>query len=167
MKRVLQAVLLLMVFLAAGFAVRSWGVGTVRIAGTSMNETLQHGDVVLITKFDYTFGGMPERGDIVECRFPNRSDTYVKRVIGLPGDSIEYRDGTLTVNGRPVSEPYVSSETRDFSAIIDDDAYLVMGDNRNESYDSRAADMGPIDREAFLGKARWIIWPLNRFGPVD
>lgn len=167
MKRFLKALLILVLFFAAGLAVRIWGFGTVRIAGTSMNNTLINGDVVLVTRFDYAFGGTPERGDIVECEFPDRSDTYIKRVIGLPDESISFDGGALNVNGRPVSEPYVSSETEDFSIRMSNEEYLVLGDNRAQSYDSRAAEMGPIGEDAFLGKVRWILWPLNRFGPVD
>lgn len=167
MKRILKALLILVLFFALGLAVRQWGFGTVRIAGTSMNNTLINGDVVMVTRFDYAFGGAPERGDIVECEFPERSDTYIKRVIGLPDESISFDGGALSVNGRPVSEPYVSSETEDFSARMSNEEYLVLGDNRAQSYDSRAAEMGPIGEDAFLGKVRWILWPLSRFGPVD
>lgn len=167
MKRFLKALLILVLFLAAGLTVHTWGFGTVRIAGTSMNNTLINGDVVLVTRFDYAFGRTPERGDIVECEFPDRSDTYIKRVIGLPDENILFDGGALYVNGRPISEPYISSDTEDFSVRMSNEEYLVLGDNRAQSYDSRAVEMGPIGEDAFLGKVRWILWPLSRFGPVD
>lgn len=167
MKRALQALLILALFFAAGIVLREWGIGTVRIAGVSMNDTLVDGDIVLVTRFDYAFGRTPERGDIVECKFPNRGDTYIKRVIGLPGEKLSFQDGELIINGKPVSEPYVSSKTENFSIEISNDEYLLLGDNRAESYDSRAADMGLIREEAFLGRVRWILWPPSRFGAVD
>ena len=131
-----------------------------------MNDTLKSGDIVLVTRFDYLGNRSPKRMDVVECVFPNRADTYVKRVTGLPGERIAYMDSILSVNGQPVSEPYVIGETGDFYIDLAPDAYFLMGDNRAQSYDSRAADMGPIGEDAFLGRIRWIVWPVNRFGPV-
>lgn len=167
MRRVLRGILIIAVFVIVGLCVRTWGVSAVRIAGTSMTDTLMDGDIVLFTRFDYAFGGGPSRGDVVECTFPNRSDTYVKRVIGLPGDTIAFSEGALSVNGQAVSEPYVSTPTEDYQVLLGDGEYLVLGDNRQESYDSRAEDMGAIGRTDFLGRARLIIWPLSRFGWVD
>jgi len=159
---------LLVIALAAGLglAARQW-FGIVRISGTSMNDTLQDGDLVLFTRFDYRFGGLPGFGQVVECRSPGRADTYVKRVIGLPGQSVALRGGTLTIDGRAVSEPYVSSEAEDYEIRLGEDAYLLLGDNRAESYDSRMADMGTVDRTALLGRARLILWPPERFGAVE
>ena len=74
--------------------------------------------------------------------------------------------GALTVNGQAVDEDYVSSPTGDYSVALGEGEYLVLGDNRQESYDSRMADMGPVGAEAFEGRVRFIIWPLNRVGPV-
>ena len=74
--------------------------------------------------------------------------------------------GALTVNGQAVDEDYVSSPTGDYSVALGEGEYLVLGDNRQESYDSRMADMGPVGAEAFEGRVRFIIWPPNRVGPV-
>ena len=162
--RGLSMAMALILILAAGMCLRRWCVSAVRIAGTSMNDTLSDGDVVLVTRFDFLLGGKPQRGDIVECVFPDREDTYIKRVVGLPGERLVFSNGLLTVDGRPVSEPYVSSFTEDFSVELGMDEYFVLGDNRMESYDSRAADMGAIDAEAFLGRVRLVVWPLSHFG---
>lgn len=167
MKRILKAAALVALFIAVGLAVRSRGITLVRISGTSMNDTLKSGDIVLVTRFDYLGGRTPDRMDVVECVFPDRADTYVKRVIGLPGEHIAYSDSMLSVSGQPVSEPYVIGETGDFYIDLSEDSYFVMGDNRAHSYDSRAADMGPIGENAFLGRVRWIVWPVSRFGPVE
>lgn len=162
MKRLLSAVLALVIVCAAGLAVRTWLISTVRIAGSSMEDTLRSGDVVLV----WRPWGSVGRGDVVQCEFTGRSGRYVKRIVGLPGDSVVFSDGTLTLNGMPLSEPYVSSRTEDAHIELGPDEYLALGDNRAESYDSRAEDMGCIRRDQILGWVVWILWPLNRFGPV-
>ncbi len=151
--------------LALGLCLRRGAFGTVRVAGTSMQDTLMASDVALVTRFDYRTDG-PRRGDVVQCAFPGRSDTYIKRVVGLPGEEIRFSGGALTVNGQPVPEPYVSTPTEDYGIRLDDGEYLVLGDNRADSYDSRMADMGPLGAEAFLGRVRCVIWPPGRIGPV-
>ena len=131
---------------------------TVRIEGTSMNNTLKSGDIVLVTSL---FGRAPERGDIVECEFPGRDGTYVKRVVGLPGESVEISGGDAYINGRLLREPYVSSEAEDYSIQLGADQYLLLGDNRAESYDSRAGEIGPAARADMLGKVAFGLWPLK------
>lgn len=163
MKRRLAVVLLLIAAVCLGIAARKWLVTTVRIAGSSMENTLCSGDVALVLRLH----GEPKRGDVVQCAFSGRDGNYVKRVIGLPGEVIECLNGQLLVDGRAISEPYVSSPTEDFRAEPGADEYLVLGDNRAESYDSRADDMGCISAENLLGRVCWILWPLNRFGPVE
>ena len=167
MKRLISLIACVVLFAVAGMTVRMYGFSLVRISGTSMNDTLCNGDVVLVTRYDYLVKGKPERMDIAECEFDMRSGSYVKRVIGLPGERIAYVDSVLKVNGQPLSEPYVKGLTEDFYVQLGENQYFVMGDNRSESYDSRAADMGSIGEEAFKGRIRWILWPLTRFGPVD
>ena len=133
----------------------------VRIEGVSMQDTLNSGEIALVTSFDYRFGARPARGDVVECRFPGRVDTYVKRVIGLPGETVELRDGKTYIDGAALTEPYVFSIPEDYSIALGADEYLVLGDNRSESYDSRATDMGPIGKEDILGRVRLSVWPLH------
>lgn len=130
---------------------------TLRIEGTSMESTLSSGDIVLVLRMN----GAPERGEIIQCRFPGRSGTYVKRVVGLPGEYIELRSGVTYVNGAPISEPYLSSTADDYSIQLGQDQYLVLGDNRAESYDSREEDMGPISREDCIGRVALGLWPLQ------
>lgn len=162
MKRLLSILLALAFALGIGYAARTCLFSTVRIAGASMETTLHSGDVVLVTRWEG-----PEHGAVMQCTFDGRDSSYVKRVIGQPGDTIEFSASALLFNGRPLSEPYVSSETDDMTVTLGPDEYFVLGDNRAESYDSRAEDMGSIRREQFLGRARWILWPVSRFGPVQ
>ena len=167
LRGVLAAALALVLALGLGLLVRRFGFGLVRVTGSSMSETLMAGDIALVTRFDYLHGQTPRRGDVVECRFPGRADTYIKRVVGLPGEEIVFSGGMLTVNGQPEIERYVSSPTDDYAILLGEDQYLALGDNRAESYDSRMPDMGPLDADAFLGRVRCVLWPLSRLGGVD
>ena len=162
LRRALAVVLALAVAAGAGLLLRRFAFGTLRVAGASMRDTLQGGDLALVTRF----GGEPRRGDVVECRFDGRGDTYVKRIVGLPGEAIAFVGGQLTVDGAPVAEPYVSSPTGDYAVALGADEYLALGDNRAQSYDSRMDDMGPVHAEDILGRVRWILLPLDRFGPI-
>ena len=134
----------------------------VRIEGTYMESGLSSGDLVLVTRFDYRNGRAPQRGDVVECSFPGRSGVYIKRVIGLPGETVEIREGRTWIDGVPLSESYATGPAEDYRAELGEDEYLVLGDNRAESYDSRAAEMGFLRRENFLGRARFVLWPLRK-----
>ena len=163
----LKLAVLVAAVLALGLCLRRWVFGTVRVAGVSMQQTLMADDVALITRFDYRADRRPQRGDVVQCTFPGRSDTYIKRVIGLPGEAIRFSEGALTVDGVPVEEPYVSTLTGDYQIRLDEGEYLVLGDNRAESYDSRMPDMGPVRADAFLGRVRCVIWPPGRMGTVQ
>ena len=160
------AALAVLLAVVAGLLIRRYALGTVRVAGASMRDTLHGGDLALVTRMDYADRG-PERGDVVECRFPGREDAYVKRIVGLPGEAIAFSSGQLSVDGRPVEEPYLSTPTEDFAIRLGEDEYLALGDNRAESYDSRMEDMGPVGRADILGRVRWILWPLSRFGPIQ
>jgi len=134
---------------------------TVRVEGSSMVDTLRSGDIVLVTRFDYRLAP-PERGDIVECSFPGRSATYIKRVIGLPGDTVRIVDSRTYINDVPLSEPYASGPSEDYTAVLGENEYLMLGDNRSESYDSRAADMGFIGRENMHGRVRLVLVPFRK-----
>ncbi len=157
----LRGVIWIAVFALICILLRLFVFHLVRIQGGSMEDTLCSGEIALVTSFDYRFGAKPARGDIVECRFPGRVDTYVKRVIGLPGETVELREGKTYIDGAAISEPYVFSIAEDYSVSLGENEYLVLGDNRCESYDSRAADMGPIGKEDILGRVRLCVWPLH------
>ena len=166
MRRFLWLAAVLILAAALGLCVRVWGVGLLRVTGTSMDDTLKDGDIALVTRFDYRAGRMPAFGDVVECRFPKRADTYIKRVAGLPGETIAIAGGILHRNGQRVSEPYVSSFAENYGVTLGEHQYLLLGDNRRDSYDSRMPDMDPVDETAFIGRVRFIVWPLNRIGAV-
>lgn len=142
----------------------------VKVEGTSMMPALVDQERIFINKFIYRFGiGKIERSDTVVFWFPgDPSKSYIKRVIGLPGDTVEVRQGTVYVNGRALVEDYVPPEYRDQVSsprqVVPEDHYFVLGDHRSSSNDSRA--WGPVHRRQIYGKAVFVYWPLERFGPV-
>lgn len=150
----------------------------IKVDGTSMTNTLLDKEIVYVSKLDYLFGDV-KRNDVVICRYPNRTgwsfglgaglslDNYtlfVKRVVALPGDTVSISGGKLYVNGEMVEDPeHMGSVPRDFPEItLYDDQYFVMGDNRLTSHDSRSSDVGPLRRDQIMGRARFVLWPLNR-----
>jgi signal peptidase I len=140
----------------------------VRVEGTSMQPTLENEERIFINKFVYRFGLADiGRGGMIVFWFPrDPSKSYIKRVIGVPGDTVEVRDGTVYVNSRPLAESYVAEENRDHVSKelqrLKSDEYFVLGDRRNSSNDSRA--WGTVPRSYIYGKAVFAYWPLDRLG---
>ena len=155
----------------------------IKVDGASMTNTLQNNEIVFVSKLDYLFGDV-QRGDVVICRYPDRTgwsfnlgagvslDNYtlfVKRVVALPGDTVMISGGRLFVNGEEQPDPpAMASVPRDFAEItLGEDEYFVMGDNRRSSHDSRSGDVGPLKRDMIMGKARFVLWPLNRIRGIQ
>ncbi|MCW5978680.1 MAG: signal peptidase I [Bryobacteraceae bacterium] len=143
----------------------------VKVEGTSMMPALVDQDRIFINKFIYRFGiGDIHRGDLVVFWFPGEpSKSYIKRVVGLPGDTIEVVEGAVIVNGQPLREPYVPAEYRDHqsrpSIRIQPEQYYLLGDHRSSSNDSR--NWGPVHRRFIYGKAVFVYWPLQKIGLLD
>ena len=151
----------------------------VRVDGFSMRPTLEDGEFVLINRLAYQFGNF-QRGDIIVFRppmypeadfwrrllgLPNISDDYedyIKRIIGLPGDTIKITDGVVSINGRVISEPYIAAPP-DYSGqwTVPAGDLFVLGDNRNNSADSHAG--GYLPEQNVLGKALVIYWPFTNW----
>jgi len=143
----------------------------VKVEGTSMMPMLSDQERIFISKFTYRFGlGSIERGDTVVFWYPqDPSKSYIKRVIGLPGDRVRIDDGQVYVNGSALVEDYVPAENRDMSSWRDGaeqtvpaDRYFVLGDHRNSSSDSRS--WGYVPRANIYGKAVFVYWPLSQIG---
>jgi len=140
----------------------------VKVEGTSMMPTLDDQERIFINKFVYRFHfGNIDRGDTVVFWFPgDPSKSYIKRVIGMPGDRVEVEQGKVIVNGNALVENYVPPEFRDQSSMsvrtVPDDEYFVLGDHRSSSNDSRA--WGMVPRRYIYGKAVFIYWPLDKMG---
>ncbi len=153
--------------------IRSFLFTVIRVDGPSMSDTLLDGDVLFVNVLDMKLN-QPERFDVVICKYPNRTDQYVKRVIGLPGDTLSVRGGVLYINDQPIEEPFLSDArtvrfdkaSNSFGPVrIPEGCYYVMGDNRDDSNDSR--NVGMLTEDMFIGKVEYIIFPFNRVGAVD
>jgi signal peptidase I len=125
---------------------------------------------IFINKYEYKFGvGAIARSDLVVFHFPlDRSQSYIKRVIGIPGDRVEIDDGRVFVNNVKIEEPYVPDEYRDHVSMakrrVEAGQYFVLGDHRTSSNDSRM--WGFVDRSDIYGKAVFVYWPLDKIGRV-
>lgn len=174
MKSVLKEILsisiyLLLVFCAAYLIVTYVGQRT-QVSGSSMETTLSDGDHLIVDKISYRFHD-PERFDIIVFPFQYDMDTYyIKRIIGMPGETVQVDDsGNIYIDGEVLEESYgreiIQSPGRASDPIqLGDDEYFVMGDNRNNSSDSRDPSVGNIHRRDIIGRAFIRIWPLSKFG---
>jgi signal peptidase I len=146
------------------FLLVNTATGRFRIEGSSMEPNLHDGEYVLIDKVSYMFHP-PERGDVIVFIRPGERD-YIKRVIGLPGDTVEIRGGQVRVNGVPLAEPYLNQPTRSDVAPrqVEPGQYFVMGDNRNNSTDSRT--FGSILAKDIVGRAWIVYWPPSDWSAV-
>ena len=142
------------------------------VSGASMYPTLHNGDRMILSKI-----GEINRFDVVVLKAPDENVEYIKRVIGMPGDTLEMKQGVLYINGKKIEQPFINTEALQKQTVFIDDftlqtltgetkipegKYFVMGDNRGVSKDSRM--IGLIDRKAIEGKAVFTIWPRNQFG---
>ena len=137
----------------------------VRVDGSSMDPTLKNGQILILKKYDKSY----KRFDIVVIKTP--SDKIIKRIIGLPGDNIEYKNNILYINGIKHAETFKHEFTDDFKLEdidrykkIPKDKYLVLGDNRTDSYDSRM--MGLISEDKIVGSVNLRLFPLNKIGII-
>lgn len=140
----------------------------VKVEGTSMMPALVDQERIFINKFIYRLGiGDIQRGDMVVFWYPgDPSKSYIKRVIGVPGDRIRIDDGIVIVNGSRLPETYVPEKYRDRAShhldTVPDDQFFVLGDHRSSSHDSRS--WGPVPRRYIYGKAVFVYWPLQKMG---
>ncbi len=153
--------------------IRSFLFTFIWVDGESMTDTLQDHDWLFVTVLDMKLHG-PNHFDVVITHYPDSKKNYVKRVIGLPGDTISVKSGVLYINGEEYDEPFLTAEktkrfslaSHDFEVTVPEGCYFVMGDNRDNSNDSRASKVGFIDAGMIEGKVRYILFPFNRIGSV-
>ena len=165
MKEKIKPFLPYIIIIVVVLFIKAFIVTPIKVNGESMHPTLEEGDIMILNKTAYYFNE-PKRFDIVVVDMPD--EYLIKRVIGLPGEHIEYKDNTLYVDGKKVKENFKHGVTDDFnieeldSYTIPENSYLVMGDNRENSLDSR--ELGFIREDQLLGKTSLIILPFNRIG---
>lgn len=146
--------------------IRTFLFSIITVVGGSMLETLHEGDRLYVSILTPRIEGY-ERGDVVICYYPGRTDRCVKRLIGLPGDTVEILGGAVYVNGELLQEDYLD-HTASYSypsVTLKKGEYFVLGDNRPISHDSHSFDVGPVTR--LEGVVRYVIWPISRIGSVD
>ena len=142
------------------------------VRGESMYPALNDGDQLIVDKISYRFSD-PKRFDVVVFPFQYQEDTfYIKRIIGLPGEVVQIYDGDIYINGKRLSESYGKEKIANGglaskAVTLGEDEYFVMGDNRNNSADSREPSVGTISKADMIGKALLRIWPLSEIGFLE
>lgn len=138
----------------------------IRVDGYSMEPTLHGGEFVFVNRLAYKFGE-PKVGDVVVFHYPRDPEQeYIKRVIGLPGDTVRIERGQVYVNDQLLSEPYIAAMPTYHGAwAVPDGAVFVLGDNRNNSSDSH--DWGAVDMQYVIGKALFVYWPFEEWGIIS
>ncbi len=182
-QEIMSWILTLLAAMVAALLIRAFLFDLIRVDGESMRNTLQDGELVLVTKAGYRRGNI-ERGDVVICHYPDRNSRvkftlggsldmtltrhtlFVKRLIALPGDTLEIREGVVYVNSQEVDESgidFFSTSHGSYGPVtLGEDDYFVMGDNRGYSNDSRR--VGFLSRDMIVGHVKCVLWPLNKLG---
>ena len=168
-KEVLSMALYIAVVLCITFLVVRYVGQRTQVDGHCMENTLFDGDNLIVDKISYRFTD-PKRFDIIVFPYHYKEDTYyIKRIIGLPGETVQIRDGEIYIDGAILEEDYgketmLTSGRAADQIQLGEDEYFVLGDNRNHSEDSRFDDVGNIERSEIIGRAFIRIWPFERFG---
>lgn len=167
-REIAEWVISIIIAVALALIVHNYVFQIVRVDGPSMETTLYTNERMAVTKFTYLIG-KPQRGDIVVTKFPGDNLNYVKRVIGLSGEKFKIVDGAVYINGHMLDEPYIKDTIiEEYGEMtVPDGHYLVMGDNRNNSRDSRVFSIGPIEEDMIVGKSQFVVWPFNKMRRIN
>ncbi len=150
------------------FLIRTFLFEIILVDGSSMEPTLYDANRIFVYKLAY-LTEKPQHGDVVIFKTPeNIKYNYVKRLIGLPGDRVRIEDGVVYVNDQPLDEPYtVAPPYNDYMEVtVPENAFFVLGDNRNDSKDSRDYRIGFVPMDNLVGKAVWRVWPLDNISAI-
>ncbi|MGI6361720.1 MAG: signal peptidase I [Bacillota bacterium] len=167
-RSILTVIVLIAIAFAVAFTIKTFVIDMTLVRGHSMTPTLQDGDRLFTGKINY-FISDPQRGDIVIIDAPDYNNKYyIKRIVGMPNEQISIKNGKIYVNGEELIEPYLNGINTfgEINMIIDSSSYFVVGDNRNESHDSRDSSVGTIDKSHIRGKALFRVYPFDSFGSL-
>ncbi len=158
--KIIKEILPYVLIIIAVILIRTFIITPVRVDGASMDQTLNDGEILLLYKLaniDY--------GDIVVLDEEKENEIIIKRIIGMPGDTVSIENNTVYVNDEEIEEDYAYGETSDYEEItLEDDEYFILGDNRPISKDSRY--FGPVKEDEIIGKVIFRLWPFNKFGTI-
>ena len=170
LRTILGYILYILVIIGLTWMIVTFVGQRTRVSGQSMETTLQDGDNLIVDKISYRFHD-PSRYDIIVFPYKYEENTfYIKRIIGLPGETVQVKDGYTYINGKKLTSDIYGREVMDEPGIAEEpiklgsDEYFVLGDNRNNSSDSREPSVGNIHRDQIIGKAWVRIWPFHKFG---
>ena len=169
MKEIVSTIVYLLAVVALTFLFVEFVGQRTHVNGDSMNATLEDGDNLIVDKISYRFKN-PERYDIIVFPYKYQEKTYyIKRIIGLPGETVEIEDGVIYIDGEVLEESYGKEVMRSAGIAsepieLGEDEYFVLGDNRNNSEDSRFANIGNVQKEHIIGKVWFRIVSWNEFG---
>ncbi|MEE1086086.1 MAG: signal peptidase I [Schaedlerella sp.] len=171
-KELLSWIIYILVVVGISFVIVTFVGQRTKVQGSSMETTLHDGDNLIVDKISYRFRE-PERYEIIVFPYQYQENTYyIKRIIGLPGETVQILDGYVYINGVMLDEHY-GAEVMNLAGIAEEpivlgeDEYFVLGDNRNHSADSRDPSVGVLKRENLMGRAFVRIWPLGSAGLIE
>ena len=177
-KEIVSWILTIVTAVVAALLIRAFLFEPIRVDGDSMSDTLHDKELVFVTKPEY-YLGTPARQDVIICKYPGRHNQYfVKRLIALPGDTVEIKydrqkgTNTVYVNGEAVDEPFLTPERNNSNnamapLTLGADQYFVMGDNRDNSNDSRYPGVGPISRSQIIGHVQFVFFPFSNIRGIQ
>lgn len=172
LRTILGYILYILVIIGLTWMIVTFVGQRTRVSGQSMETTLQDGDNLIVDKISYRFHD-PSRYDIIVFPYKYEENTfYIKRIIGLPGEIVQVKDGYTYINGKKLTSDIYGREVMDEPGIAEEpiklgsDEYFVLGDNRNHSQDSRDPYVGVLKRSDLMGRAFVRIYPLNKFGVI-
>lgn len=158
-KEILSYILIIIVVVL----IRTYLITPAIVDGDSMEKTLYDGELVLVNKIDIKLHGI-NRWDVVVLDYEYKDELLLKRVVGMPGEHIMYKNNTLYIDDKEMKTPIEFEYTREFEATVPNDSYFVLGDNRDVSYDSRM--FGAVKKKDIIGKAQFVLFPLNKIKKI-
>ena len=158
--KIIKEILPYVLIIIAVILIRTFIITPVRVDGASMDQTLEDGQILLLYKLSNI-----DYGDIIVLDEEKEGEIIIKRIIGMPKDTVSIKDNTVYVNGEELEEDYAYGETSDYEEItLGDDEYFILGDNRPISKDSRY--FGPVKEDEIIGKVIFRLWPFNKFETI-